>query len=180
MKQSALNGQQNHPEFEHLVETYGGEIYVYLWRLFDGSVEDAEDCLQDTYLRAFQAYHRLRPDSNYRAWLYKIATNSGLTLLKKNRRQMDFQESLDVDTASSLDDAIEQRITLEQIARAVDTLPEKQKSALILRKYQALSYHEIATIIGGDKRSARANVYQGLKKIRKMFNHDQLGIGGEL
>ena len=179
MKQSALNGQPNHPEFEHLVETYGGEIYVYLWRLFDGSVEDAEDCLQDTYLRAFQAYHRLRPDSNYRAWLYKIATNSGLTSLKKKRRQTDFQEGLDGDNAPSLDDAVEQRITLEQVARAVETLPEKQKSSLILRKYQALSYEEIATIIGGDERSARANVYQGLRKLRKMFNPDRQEIGGE-
>jgi len=180
MKQSASNGPPNHPEFEHLVETYGGEIYVYLWRLFDGSVEDAEDCLQDTYLKAFQAYHRLRPDSNYRAWLYKIATNSGFTSLKKKGRQTNFQEDLDVDNALSLDDEVEQRITLEQIAMAVDALPEKQKSALILRKYQALSYEEIATIIGGDERSARANVYQGLRKLRKMFNPDQLGIGGEL
>ena len=180
MKQSASNGPPIHPDFEHLVETYGREIYVYLWRLFDASVEDAEDCLQDTYLRAFQAYYRLRPDSNYRAWLYKIATNSGLTSLKKSRRQTDFQEGLDVDSALSLDDAVEQRITLEQIAKAVGALPEKQKSALILRKYQALSYHEIATIIGGDERSARANVYQGLRKLRKMFNDDQGGIGGEL
>ncbi len=180
MKQSALNGPLIHPEFEHLVETYGREIYVYLWRLFDGSVEDAEDCLQDTFLKAFQAYHRLRPNSNYRAWLYKIATNSALTSLKKNRRQTDFKEDLDVDNASSLDEVVEQRITLEQIARAVDALPEKQKSALILRKYQALSYDEIATIIGGDEGSARANVYQGLRKLRKMFNPDQLGIGGKL
>ncbi len=179
MNQSELNGPPNHPEFEHLVETYGEEIYVYLWRLFNGSVEDAEDCLQDTYLRAFQAYHRLRPDSNYRAWLYKIATNSGLTFLKKKRRQTNFQKGLDGDNAPSLDDAVEQRITLEQVARAVETLPEKQKSSLILRKYQALSYHEIATIIGGDERSARANVYQGLRKLRKMFNPDRQGIGGE-
>ena len=180
MKQSASNAPLKHPEFEHLVETYGAEIYVYLWRLFDGSVEDAEDCLQDTYLKAFQAYYRLRPDSNYRAWLYKIATNSGLTSLKKKRRQTDFQEVLDRNYASSLEKAIEQRNTLEQVARAVDALPEKQKSALILRKYQALSYEEIAAIIGGNESSARANVYQGLRKLRKMFNPDRRGIGGEL
>jgi len=180
MKESASNGPLKHPEFEHLVETYGAEIYAYLWRLFDGSVEDAEDCLQDTYLKAFKAYHRLRPDSNYRAWLYKIATNSGFTLLKKNRRQTDFKEDLVVDYASSLDDVVEQRITLEQVTRAVNSLPEKQKSALILRKYQALAYDEIAAIIGGDEGSARANVYQGLRKLRKMFNPDQLGIGGKL
>ncbi len=179
MKRSLSDGPAEHPDFEHLVETYGGEIYVYLWRLFDGSVEDAEDCLQDTYLRAFQAYHRLRPDSNYRAWLYKIATNSGLKLLKKKRRQMEFQEGLEGKYTTSLDDAVEERITLGQVARAVEALPEKQKSALILRKYQALPYDEIAAIIGGDERSARANVYQGLRKLRKMFNPDRLGTGGE-
>ena len=180
MKQSASNRPPKHPEFEHLVETYGGEIYAYLWRLFDGSVEDAEDCLQDTYLRAFQAYYRLRPDSNYRAWLYKIATNSGLTSLKKKRRQVDLHEGLDRVLGSSLDEAIEQRNTLEQVARAVDALPEKQKSALILRKYQALSYEEIAAIIGGNESSARANVYQGLKKLRMMFNPHRRRIGGGL
>ena len=179
MNQLASNRPPKHPEFEHLVETYGGEIYSYLWRLFDGSAEDAEDCLQDTFLKAFQAYYRLRPDSNYRAWLYKIASNSGLTALKKKRRQTYFNYDLAEDYASSADEAVEQHITLEQIARAVEALPKKQKSALILRKYQALSYHEIATIIGGDESSARANVYQGLKKIRNMFNPDRLEIGGE-
>lgn len=179
MNQFTSNSPPKHPEFEHLVETYGAEIYSYLWRLFDGSAEDAEDCLQDTFLKAFQVYSRLRPDSNYRAWLYKIATNSGLTALKKKGRQTYFNDDLAEDYALSPDEAIEQRITLEQIARAVDGLPEKQKSALILRKYQALSYHEIATVIGGDEGAARANVYQGLKKLRKMFNPDRLEIGGK-
>lgn len=75
------------PPFETLVDEYGKEIFGYLWRmLYD--THDAEDCLQETFLKAFRVYTRTRPDSNYRAWLYKIATNTARTfaLKRKNKR----------------------------------------------------------------------------------------------
>ncbi|MGB2896744.1 MAG: sigma factor [Anaerolineales bacterium] len=72
--------------FETLVEKHWDEIFAYLWRLIPG--DQAEDCLQETFLRAFRAYERTPPDSNYRAWLYKIATNVARTAHTRRRREM--------------------------------------------------------------------------------------------
>lgn len=165
---------QDHPEFEQLIHAYGQELFGYLWRLFSGSEQDAEDCLQETFLKAFQAYHRLHPGSNHRAWLYKIATNTSMTMLRRARRAYStswVEEPAGSDPPPDLQ--AEQRIVLEQVYREVDKLPPKQRHAIILRKYQALSYGEIAEIIGGDVGSARANVYQGIRKLRKIFYTDE-------
>jgi RNA polymerase sigma-70 factor, ECF subfamily len=70
--------------FEELIERHHDEIFAYLWRLLgkdgrrDGAM-DAEDLVQDVFLRAYQSYSALRPNSNYRAWLYKIATHCAYT-----------------------------------------------------------------------------------------------------
>ena len=72
--------------FRSLVDEYGPEIFAYLYRLF-GRPMDAEDCLQETYLRAFRSFHQTRPGSNYRAWLYAIATNTARTMLGRSQRR---------------------------------------------------------------------------------------------
>ena len=66
------------PQFEALVDAHSGELFAYLWRML-GDEAQAQDCLQDTFLRAYRAYERLEDSSYLRAWLYKIATNTART-----------------------------------------------------------------------------------------------------
>src|ERR1051325_11076075 len=82
------------PDFEALVETHSAEIFAYLWRLLRQTA-DAEDCLQETFLRAYRAYPRLNGTANYRAWLYKIATNTARTHLKRRARATAHTTDLD-------------------------------------------------------------------------------------
>ena len=162
----------NKPEFEILVETHSAEIFGYLWRLLGAGV-DSEDCLQETFLRAFRAYPKLKNTSNLRAWLYRIATNTAYTSLRRHSRQASLLTDLSSNNYSttnpSVPDQVEQRLTLIEIQRAVEALPEKQRAALMLRKYQELSYPEIAVALNCREETARANVYQALKKLRKQF-----------
>lgn len=66
-------------------------------------------------------------------------------------------------------DELDRREMLMAVWEAVEGLPHKQRAAFMMRKYQGLSYHTIATVMGGTEASARANVYQALKKLRAQF-----------
>ncbi len=156
------------PEFEQLVKMHSGEIFAYLWRLLQDN-DDAEDCLQDTFLRAYRAYARLPDDANCRAWLYKIASNVAKDQFKRRGRQNHnpLDEENDAPTRDApVADQVEERLTLKEVHAAVDALPAKQRAALMLRKYQELSYGEIAETLDISEEAARANVYQGLKALR--------------
>ena len=158
-------------EFEALVEAHSGEIFAYVWRMLRDTA-DAEDCLQDTFLRAYKAFSRVKVGSNYRAWLYKIATNSARTHVKQRgrlaARTIDLDPELQSDRLSPTD-RVERRQLIDAVTRAVEALPHQQRAALIMRQYQALGYGDIAAALDCTDEAARANVYQALKKLRAQF-----------
>ncbi len=159
-------------EFNSVVETYSEEIFAYLWRWLNGH-EDAEDCLQEVFLRAFKAFDRLNEGSNIRAWLYKIATNTAITFRNKRSRREDKELLIEADLRSLEPSPMDQVLSKEQrvsILKAVESLPTKQRAALIMRKYQGFSYDEIAGVLECSQESARANVYQGIRKLRDKFS----------
>jgi RNA polymerase sigma-70 factor (ECF subfamily) len=159
-------------EFNSVVEIYSEEIFAYLWRWLNGH-EDAEDCLQEVFLRAFKAFNRLNEGSNIRAWLYKIATNTAITFRNKRSRREDKELLIEADLRSLEPSPMDQVLSKEQmlsILEAVESLPPKQRAALIMRKYQGFSYDEIAGVLECSQESARANVYQGIIKLRGKFS----------
>lgn len=164
-------------EFDEVVEKYSPEIFAYLWRLLNGT-RDAEDCLQEVFLRAFQAFERLNQDAYIRAWLYKIATNTSISFRKKRSRVELHEVILEVEFPSQEvlpEVQVEWNERLKVVLEAIDALPDRQRSALMMRKYQELSYAEISLILGCSQEAARANVYQALKKLRARYSV-QLGL----
>jgi RNA polymerase sigma-70 factor (ECF subfamily) len=156
------------PDFESLVNTHSAAIFAYLWRMLRDTT-DAEDCLQDTFLRAYRAYGRLDGHSSPQAWLYRIATNTARTRLKQRTREAVRTTAVDPDRVAAGPgpaEQVDQRMLLEAVAQAVEALPHQQRAALIMRKYQDLSYAMIASALECSEAAARANVYQALKKIR--------------
>lgn len=159
------------PPFERLVERHGHELFVYLFRMLREAPE-AEDCLQETFLRAFRAHGRLDGNANHRAWLYRIATNVALTHLKRRGREAARSVELQPELHDSADgrdpsESAERNELLASVAAAVEGLPPKQRAALVLHHYQRLSYAEIASTLGCSTDAARANVHQALKKLRE-------------
>lgn len=157
--------------FEAMLSEFGPEIFAFLWRLV-GDGPDAEDCLQDTFMRAFKAKPRLEEIANRRAWLYAIAANVARTHLRRRGNHAARNLLLDedhLDQGASVERIVETRQDLERLRQAMGALPYKQRAALMLRKYQGLEYAEIAEVLGGSQDAARANVYQGLKRLRAGF-----------
>ncbi len=160
-----------------LLAKHGLELARHLRRLVrDDDV--AADLLQDTFLRAHGALTRLKPGSNERAWLYRIATNAALNHLRARARE----------TAALERHAREQRTAPTWLAddspggahaepdprhsavwTRVAELPDRQRIALTLRVSDACDYDEIARRMGGTAAGARANVHQALKTLRKEF-----------
>jgi RNA polymerase sigma-70 factor (ECF subfamily) len=165
------------PLFEDMITDFSTEIFSYLWRLTQNA-QDAEDALQDTYLRAYRAYPGVRkrtlPGERFyaRAWLYRIATNVANTHLKRRARYEGQTTLLEERLHSSghrVPDQVQDRLNLLAVHQAVESLPEKQRAALILRKYQSLEYAEIAATLSCTESAARANVYQAVKRLREQF-----------
>ncbi len=165
-------------DFESLIQTHSAAVFGYLWRLLRDEA-DAEDCLQESFLRAYRAYPRLLKagHANPTAWLYRIATNTARTHLRQRSRAASRTAPMDPELLPAGEGPAaqaERRQTLAAVAEAVEALPYQQRAALILRKYQALSYGEIAATLDCTAAAARANVYQALKKLRA-----ELGEGDE-
>jgi RNA polymerase sigma-70 factor, ECF subfamily len=160
--------------FEQLIEWHHDEIFAYLWRLMgndgrrDGSL-DVEDLTQDVFLRAYESFSGLRPHSNHRAWLYKIATHCAYSQLRRMKHRRDKLSSLkhtspQQETATEVSSLHKQ---MEQTVRTlVNGLPAKQKACVTLRYLQDMDYPEIAQILSCSQESARANVYQAIHHLR--------------
>ncbi|MGD8823161.1 MAG: sigma-70 family RNA polymerase sigma factor [Anaerolineales bacterium] len=161
------------PPFDQLVKSHSREIFHYLYRLL-GRTQAAEDALQDAFLRAMRAYDRLEDQANTRAWLYRIAGNVARTQLKRDQRTRIHGQLHDnlPDASPSVAHQVETRERLRALSQAVQRLPHHQRAALVLRKYQGLSYAEIGLALNCSPDSARANVYQALKKLRRTFSQE--------
>jgi RNA polymerase sigma-70 factor (ECF subfamily) len=168
------------PIFEDLVERHQGEIFGYILRMVrhDG---EAQDLCQETFLRAYRAYGRLEGEPNYRAWLYRIATNATLNHIRQRRngdrtlaRLAGHQPSVHHDDHV---DRLGKDQLLTKVSCAIEHLPPKQRAAFTQRKFLGLSYGEIATGLGCTEETARAHVYQAAQKLRKQFSTELREVG---
>ena len=151
-----------------LLAKHGEELARHIRRIVRDD-DTAQDLLQETMLRAWKALGRLPPDSNERAWLYRIATNASLNHQRSRAREhaalaRHAAETVavpDADAGVGTDD-LDRAGLWAEVAR----LPERQRLALSLRFADGLDYEEIATRIGGTAAAARANVYQATRRLK--------------
>jgi len=166
--------------FEVVVAAHHGEIYRYLRRA-TGRPSEADDLSQETFLRAFRAYRSLPPDANVRAWLFTIATNLCRNRHRAGKRQRRVLEAVraegsEVDGQGPEAEALfnETRTRIEAI---IAGLPLKQRLAFTLRKIHDLDYEAIARSLHCSTESARAHVFQALRKIRQGLDRHELSQG---
>lgn len=164
-----MEASECYASFEHLVHRYHGEIHAYCTRMLRDAAA-AEDLTQETFLRAYRAYHLGPPVTNGRAWLYKIATHACLNELRGRARERAAHSRLASEAPVPPADPDEALVLRELVA----ALPPKQRAALVLRRYHALPYEAIGQALACSPAAARANVYQALKHLRAA-----LDVGGE-
>jgi RNA polymerase sigma factor (sigma-70 family) len=152
------------PPFQRLLDAHREDV----WRMLVASVgrEDAEDCFQETFVSALRAYPRLRPGSNLRAWLLTIAHRKALDAHRARARRAlpvaELAEPLCSERAGT--PAAHRDETLWQ---AVHHLPERQRSAVVLRFVGDLPHRQIAAAIGCSEEAARRSLHEGLRALRR-------------
>lgn len=144
--------------FEALFDKYNRPVFHFCFR-FLGNSHDAEEIAQDTFIQVFQAAPQYEPRSKFSTWLYTIAKNRCLNKLRAGQRETPDNSSATEDEDSSglkdklrsnnlgPDRQLEQKELSNAVQEAVRSLPESIRLPLILRRYQDLSYNEIAEIM---------------------------------
>jgi len=150
-----------------------------VWRLLVSSVgsSDAEDCFQETFIAALRAYPKLRPNSNLRAWVLTIAQRKALdTHRARARRALPVGDPTGVEASNPISpgsgasaNASEHTPAHDELLwAAVGELPERQRSAVVLRFVADMRHREIAESIGCSEEAARSSLREGLNKLRKV------------
>ena len=112
-----------------------------------GDAHLAEDAAQISFIRAWQHLSGFQPESSFRNWLYRIAVNAALDLIRREKPSASLEKFEAADQGDCLDTRVEKQKRIEQVRRAVLSLPEASRATLILREYEGLSYHEIAATL---------------------------------
>jgi|RhiMethySRZTD1v2_1073278.scaffolds.fasta_scaffold1396089_2 RNA polymerase sigma-70 factor, ECF subfamily len=167
----------DHAAFQALVEQNGLSLFRVAYRM-TGSESDAEEIVQETFLRAYQQRKSFEARSNVGTWLYRIAVNASIDLLRKRKRHDAHLEPLESDEASapvlslaSSSPAADRLVYSAQLGKRVagvlEQLSSVERAAFILRHYEELSTEEIAQSLGLRVSAAKQAVFRAVQKMRK-------------
>lgn len=150
---------------------YIRENQTYFYRLayqYVGDRDLAMDLVQDAIVKALQHWESLREPEAMRSWFYRILVRECLSFLRQNRRVIYLAEPPEA-AGESGEGALEDRDALRQ---AMDALPPKVKTVVMLRFYEEMQLSEIAEITGANLSTVKSRLYKGLKKLRESLQEE--------
>ena len=161
--------------FGMIVEDYGEKLYRHIRRMVLIH-QDADDILQDSFLKAYLNISSFRAHSQLFTWLYRIATNESLNFLKKKKRSFVF-------SALSYEDKLVDMLREDEffdgnkaeflMKKAILSLPEKQRLVFHLRYYDEMKYEYMSEILGTSTGALKASYHHAVKKIETYLNQHQ-------
>lgn len=131
--------------FEELVHRHRDRVHRVAMRML-GDASEAEDATQEVLLQAWRSLDRFRGDSAFTTWLHRITINRCLNVLRA-RRPVDTLDSDRASDAPSTATAVEARLELDDVRRAIARLTPEQRAPLVLRELEGLSYEELAVVL---------------------------------
>ena len=170
---AAQTGDQS--AFEQLVRLYEKRVYALTSRMCRNSA-DAEEAAQEAFLAAWQGLPFFRGDSSFSTWLYRLASNACVDILRREGRHQpnlsldDEDAAIDLpDSALSPHDEAERSELRQQIEEGLAALPPDYRQVLILRELHQRSYDEIADILSLDLGTVKSRINRGRKRLRKIL-----------
>ena len=167
--------------FELLLQRYRTPLVNFLYRMVRAR-EEAEDLAQEVFLRVYRARKDYVPSAKFTTWLFRIATNLALNSVRDNRHQR-MEVSLDAPVTIDAEDGDEKPLDIAEkhpnieqymveearkkmIRHAIDKLPEKQRAAVLLHKYQELDYGDIAKILECSESALKSLLFRAYETLR--------------
>ena len=166
--------RQREKAFTELVKMYQEPLYNQIRRMVLNH-DDADDVLQNTFIKAWTGLDSFRGDSKLSTWLYRISVNESLNFIERQRKKttsIDTDEpSLGMEIANTLQsdpyfDGDEVELQLQQ---AIALLPEKQRAVFNMKYFQEMKYEEMSVIMGTTVGALKANYHHAVKKISDFF-----------
>jgi RNA polymerase sigma-70 factor, ECF subfamily len=165
--------------FELLLRKYRTPLVNFLYRMVHDSAA-AEDLAQEVFLRVYRARKDYAPSAKFTTWMFRIATNLALNSVRDNRyrqSEISMDQAVDVgdderrtmevpDRTPTVEQFLVARSRSEMILGAIDALPEKQRAAVLLHKYQELDYDEIARILECSESALKSLLFRAYETLR--------------
>jgi RNA polymerase sigma-70 factor (ECF subfamily) len=163
--------------FNLLLQKYRTPLINFLYRMVRNTAT-AEDLAQEVFLRVYRARKQYSPSAKFTTWLFRIATNLALNSVRDNRhRQMDVSIDAPVEEEAAaplqlptremrIDEHMIERDRAEFIRRAIAALPEKQRVAVLLHKYEEMDYAEIAKILECSESALKSLLFRAYETLR--------------
>lgn len=145
-----------------LVSRWEKRVFNYLLRLVNQR-EDAMDVAQEVFLKAYQNLRKLEDAERFAAWLFRIAHNEAFSLLRKRRPEGDMPVESAVFSGSGSLMPVETSLAVQ---RALKTLSEDQREAVLLKVYQGFKFEEMAEVLGCPVSTVKSRVYSGLEQLK--------------
>jgi RNA polymerase sigma-70 factor (ECF subfamily) len=160
--------------YTKIVRKYQEKLYWHIRRLVINH-EDANDVLQNVYIKVWKYLENFREEANLYTWLYRIATNETLTFLEKEKKRNALSIS---DEDSGLANKLKSETGFDpnklewKLQQAIQSLPEKQRLVFTLRYYDEMPYDEMAKVLETSAGALKASYHHAVKKVEEFIKRD--------
>ena len=168
--------------FERLVEAYSGQVYALLTR-FLGRHPGREDFVPEVFLRVVRSRERYEPRARFTTWLYRIVFNLAVNETQRGAGK----DALSLDTPLGRDEeggprdipdeaapdpaeGLERGDVVEAVRGAIESLPENQRMALVLAKYEGMAYAEIGDVMGSSEKAIKSLIHRARERLRELLS----------
>jgi RNA polymerase sigma-70 factor (ECF subfamily) len=168
---SAQNKEKKKKEFEEIAFQHMDSLYGAALRM-TRDASDAQDLVQDAYIRAFRFFDKFEKGTNFKAWLFKILKNVYINKYRKELKKPQMVNISDVEASGDLKEAVTPEDEIfnglldDDITRAMNDLPEEFRLAIILSDLQGFSYKEVAEILDRPIGTVMSRLHRGRKLLR--------------
>jgi len=170
----ALAREGDSEAFQGLVERHSRAVYRLAHRM-TGNPQDAEDVVQETFLKAYRQLGRFESRANFGTWLHRIAVNCSIDLIRGRRNQETGHDAADLEVFDGQDDSrvdhSPERLMLstevqEQVTHAMDGLTHMERAAFVLRHFEGQSIDDISRALGLKANAAKHSIFRAVRKMR--------------
>jgi RNA polymerase sigma-70 factor, ECF subfamily len=166
--------------FALLLERHRSPVIHFLYRMVQNQAV-AEELAQEAFLRVYRARASYEPTAKFTTWLFRIATHLALNSLRDGRFQR-LHESLDeggeqaasrevADRRPTIEQTLLDRAKLEEVRRAIAALPDKQRAAVLMHKYQEMEYSQIARVLNCSESALKSLLFRAYETLRARLAH---------
>jgi RNA polymerase sigma-70 factor (ECF subfamily) len=166
--------------FDQLITRWERPIYALAYRVI-GREDEARDVVQEAFLRAYRGLRNFRGQAKFSSWIYRITLNLCRDWIRRERRTPVSQAPEGLDLAEmaaergpveSVEDLVARHDLSRAVAKAMEQLPDEQRTTIILKEYHGMTFQEIADLQGCPLSTVKTRLYQGLAVLRRRLSEE--------